>query len=141
MSLNLLNLVQNFIIVSVSIGVSTNQELIFYLHTDVWALDWFHHGSLSDYQLAKARSCQIRRLDHLSRAGTPTVQVLDCVVLIPTQLYGPLNQLGYIYRSVNQSLVDTEKLLALLNEPTDVNDKEDALDLVVTDGEIEFGAH
>ncbi|EFI28192.1 mitochondrial half-size ABC transporter [Coprinopsis cinerea okayama7 len=54
------------------------------------------------------------------------------------QLYGPLNQLGYIYRSVNQSLVDTERLLALLNEPTEVNDKPNAPDLVVTDGEIEF---
>lgn len=55
------------------------------------------------------------------------------------QLYGPLNQLGYIYRSVNQSLVDTEKLLKLLNEPTVVNDKPGAAELVVKDGEIEFG--
>lgn len=55
------------------------------------------------------------------------------------QLYGPLNQLGYIYRSMNQSLVDTEKLLALLNEPTEVNDQPDAPDLIVNDGEIEFG--
>lgn len=49
--------------------------------------------------------------------------------------------LGYIYRSVNQSLVDTEKLLKLLNEPTDVNDRPDAGDLIVEDGEIEFGMH
>ncbi|KAI0266983.1 hypothetical protein BC834DRAFT_871984 [Gloeopeniophorella convolvens] len=55
------------------------------------------------------------------------------------QLYGPLNMLGYIYRSINQSLVDTEKLLKLLNEPTDVNDKPSAPDLVVSNGEIEFG--
>ncbi|KAI0093127.1 hypothetical protein BDY19DRAFT_922216 [Irpex rosettiformis] len=54
------------------------------------------------------------------------------------QLYGPLNMLGFIYRSVNQSLVDTEKLLKLLNEPTDVNDKPDASDLIVEDGSIEF---
>ena len=47
--------------------------------------------------------------------------------------------LGYIYRSVNQSLVDTEKLLKLLSEPTEVNDKPDAADLIVEDGEIEFG--
>ena len=46
--------------------------------------------------------------------------------------------LGYIYRSVNQSLVDTEKLLKLLNEPTEVNDSPDAEDLIVEDGEIEF---
>lgn len=55
------------------------------------------------------------------------------------QLYGPLNSLGYIYRSVNQSLVDTERLLKLLNEPTEVNDRSDAADLIVEDGEIEFG--
>lgn len=47
--------------------------------------------------------------------------------------------LGYIYRSVNQSLVDTEKLLKLLNEPTEVNDKPGAPDLIVEEGEIEFG--
>ena len=40
---------------------------------------------------------------------------------------------------MNQSLVDTEKLLALLNEPTEVNDRPNAPDLLVKDGEIEFG--
>ncbi|OCH90247.1 hypothetical protein OBBRIDRAFT_793486 [Obba rivulosa] len=59
-------------------------------------------------------------------------------IMYITQLYGPLNMLGYIYRSVNQSLVDTEKLLKLLNEPTEVNDKPNAPDLVVQNGEIEF---
>ncbi|KAG7090845.1 hypothetical protein E1B28_009927 [Marasmius oreades] len=54
------------------------------------------------------------------------------------QLYTPLNQLGYVYRSVNQSLIDTEKLLKLLNEPTEVNDIPNAPDLAVEDGEIEF---
>lgn len=49
--------------------------------------------------------------------------------------------LGSIYRSIHRSLVDAEKLLALLNEPTDVNDKPGAPDLVITDGEIEFGRH
>ncbi|KAJ8077054.1 ATP-binding cassette-type vacuolar membrane transporter Hmt1 [Marasmius tenuissimus] len=64
----------------------------------------------------------------------------DFVIFIAylQQLYGPLNQLGYIYRSVNQSLVDTEKLLKLLNEPTEVNDVPNAPDLVVQNGEIEF---
>ncbi|EPT00005.1 hypothetical protein FOMPIDRAFT_129886 [Fomitopsis schrenkii] len=54
------------------------------------------------------------------------------------QLYGPLNMLGTIYRSINQTLVDTEKLLKLLNESTDINDKPNAPDLIVADGEIEF---
>ena len=56
------------------------------------------------------------------------------------QLYSPLNQLGPLYHSINQSLVDTEKLLTLLNEPTEVNDNPNAPDLIVRDGEIEFGS-
>lgn len=40
---------------------------------------------------------------------------------------------------MNQSLVDTEKLLKLLNEPTEVEDTADAPDLIKEDGEIEFG--
>ncbi|KAF8267679.1 hypothetical protein EI94DRAFT_1729904 [Lactarius quietus] len=54
------------------------------------------------------------------------------------QLYEPLNMLGSIYRSINRSLVDAEKLLELLNESTDVNDKPGAPDLVISNGEIEF---
>ncbi|KAF8308376.1 hypothetical protein DL93DRAFT_2171132 [Clavulina sp. PMI_390] len=54
------------------------------------------------------------------------------------QVYGPLTNLGYIYRSINQSLVDTERLFKLLDESRDVTDKPDAPDLVITHGEIEF---
>ncbi|KAH9957336.1 hypothetical protein BC827DRAFT_1226357 [Russula dissimulans] len=54
------------------------------------------------------------------------------------QLYNPLNMLGSMYRSINRSLLDAEKLLELLNQPTDINDKPGAPDLVVSDGEIEF---
>ncbi|KAJ6497879.1 mitochondrial half-size ABC transporter [Mycena sanguinolenta] len=64
----------------------------------------------------------------------------DFVIFITylAQLYGPLNQLGFMYRMINQSLVDTEKLLQLLAEPTDVNDRDNATTLVIEDGEIEF---
>ena len=55
------------------------------------------------------------------------------------QLYGPLNMLGYLYRTINQSLVDTERLLKLLSESREVNDKPNAPDLVVEAGSIEFG--
>ncbi|KAJ1302568.1 hypothetical protein OPQ81_002885 [Rhizoctonia solani] len=54
------------------------------------------------------------------------------------QLYSPLNSLAILYRSINQSLVDTERLLDLLNEPSEVQDKPGAKELVVTDGVIEF---
>ena len=48
--------------------------------------------------------------------------------------------LASIYRSINTALVDTEKLLKLLNEPVDIQDKPNAPDLIVTNGEIEFGS-
>jgi ABC-type transport system involved in Fe-S cluster assembly fused permease/ATPase subunit len=57
-----------------------------------------------------------------------------------SKLYGPLNSLGYIYRSINQNLVDTERLMKLLDEPPEVNDKPNASALHVESGEIEFGA-
>lgn len=47
--------------------------------------------------------------------------------------------LGYLYRTINQSLVDTERLLKLLSEHKDINDKPNAPDLLVGNGEIEFG--
>lgn len=101
-SLNLLNLVQNFII---TLGLLVGSLMVAYRAT--------------------------QDPEHGARNFVLFITYL-------TQLYGPLNQLGYIYRSVNQSLVDTERLLALLNEPTEVNDKPNAPDLLVTDGEIEF---
>ncbi|KIK33451.1 hypothetical protein CY34DRAFT_790779 [Suillus luteus UH-Slu-Lm8-n1] len=45
---------------------------------------------------------------------------------------------GEVYRAINQSLVDTEKLLRLLNEPTKVVDEPDAKELVVSNGEVDF---
>ncbi|KAJ7209547.1 mitochondrial half-size ABC transporter [Mycena pura] len=100
-SLNLLNLVQNFII---STGLLVGSMIV--------AL-----------RVTKGQST-----------------AADFIIFITylAQLYGPLNQLGFMYRSINQSLVDTEKLLELLNQPKDVHDKDDAATLVVDGGEIEF---
>lgn len=64
----------------------------------------------------------------------------DFVVFITyyAQLYAPLSNLGGVYRAINQSLVDTEKLLHLLAEPTEVVDAPDAKELVLENGEVEF---
>jgi len=66
----------------------------------------------------------------------------DFVIFVAylVQLYEPLNMLASIYRSINTALVDTEKLLKLLNEPVGITDKSNAPDLIVTNGEIEFGS-
>ncbi|THH03982.1 hypothetical protein EW145_g5852 [Phellinidium pouzarii] len=71
-----------------------------------------------------------------SKISSPSEFVIFIIYL--GQLYGPLNQLGYMYRSINTSLIDTERLMKLLDEPTEVNDEPGAPDLIVNDGEIEF---
>jgi ATP-binding cassette subfamily B (MDR/TAP) protein 6 len=54
-------------------------------------------------------------------------------------LYNPLTAFTLLYRPISQSLVDAERLLNLLSEPSEVRDKPDAKELVVTDAVIEFG--
>ena len=100
-------------------------------------------GRIND---SRATSCErpagsqsICALYHILGTSKPTRMGQSDLSLTSEQLYSPLNMLGSIYRSVNRSLVDAEKLLELLNQPTDVNDKPGAPDLLVTDGEIKFG--
>ncbi|CUA70460.1 ATP-binding cassette sub-family B member 6, mitochondrial [Mus musculus] [Rhizoctonia solani] len=73
-----------------------------------------------------------------THAREETVKRYIVFITYLAQLYGPLNSLAYIYRSINQNLIDTERLLDLLDEPSEVQDKPDAKELVVTDGVIEF---
>ncbi|PWN93620.1 hypothetical protein FA10DRAFT_237131 [Acaromyces ingoldii] len=64
----------------------------------------------------------------------------DFVVFITylQQVYVPLGFLGTLHRVLMQNLVDTDKLMSLLEEESDVKDVPGAKDLVVTDGIIEF---
>ncbi|CAO1631439.1 unnamed protein product [Parajaminaea phylloscopi] len=64
----------------------------------------------------------------------------DFVVFISylAQIYAPLNMLSTLYRVIQTSLVDTDKLIALLQEEKDVRDEPNAKELEVRDGIIEF---
>ncbi|WOI54040.1 ABC transporter ATP-binding protein/permease [Parvularcula sp. LCG005] len=60
------------------------------------------------------------------------------VSLIMMQLYQPLNILGFAYREIKQALVDMEKMFALLERGTEVDDVPDAAALRVDGGEVRF---
>jgi len=55
-----------------------------------------------------------------------------------TNIYRPLNILGFAWREINQSSVDVEKLYELLGEAPEIQDKANARPLDVRGGEIVF---
>ncbi|KAE8299655.1 ATP-binding cassette sub-family B member 6, mitochondrial [Larimichthys crocea] len=54
------------------------------------------------------------------------------------QLYTPLNWFGTYYRLIQSAFVDMENMLALLTEQKEVQDAEDAQDLQLIAGQVEF---
>lgn len=63
---------------------------------------------------------------------------ITAVILIMTNLYAPLNILGFAYREIKQTSMDMEKMFALLDEQPDVADAANAIALKPTRGEVVF---
>lgn len=59
-------------------------------------------------------------------AGTMTVGDVVLVSAFLTQLYAPLNFLGFVYREIKNSLADMERLFSLLRRKQEVKDAPDA---------------
>jgi ABC-type transport system involved in Fe-S cluster assembly fused permease/ATPase subunit len=55
------------------------------------------------------------------------------------QLQWPISFFGTMITELTQAVVDSEKALKLLETIPEIVDKPDAFELVVTNGEIEFG--
>ena len=72
------------------------------------------------------------------QAGTMTLGDLVLVNAFLIQLYIPLNFLGVLYREIKQSVVDMERLFALLAQNREVADSPQAQALVVAQGEVVF---
>ncbi len=54
------------------------------------------------------------------------------------QLYIPLNFLGSVYRDLNHSMVDMEKLFDLMDEQSTIVEDDNAKDLEISKGEVRF---
>ena len=63
---------------------------------------------------------------------------ITAVILIMTNLYAPLNILGFAYREIKQTSIDMEKMFAMLDEAPEVADAADAVALRSSGGEVVF---
>jgi ATP-binding cassette subfamily B protein len=70
--------------------------------------------------------------------GTMTLGDLVLVNALMIQLYIPLNFLGVIYREIKQSLIDMEKMFALLGQHREIADAPNARPLVARGGAARF---
>jgi ATP-binding cassette, subfamily B, heavy metal transporter len=71
-------------------------------------------------------------------AGTMTLGDLVLVNALMIQLYIPLNFLGVIYREIKQSMIDMEKMFALLGQHREIADAPGARPLVHHGGAVRF---
>ena len=70
--------------------------------------------------------------------GEMTIGDLVLVNAFLLQLYLPLGFLGYVYREIRHALADMERMFDLLNQGEEINDRDDATSLNVTQGQIKF---
>jgi len=70
--------------------------------------------------------------------GTMTLGDLVLVNALMIQLYIPLNFLGVIYREIKQSMIDMEKMFALLGQNREIADAPGAQPLVHRGGAVRF---
>jgi ABC-type transport system involved in Fe-S cluster assembly fused permease/ATPase subunit len=71
-------------------------------------------------------------------AGAMTLGDLVLVNALMIQLYIPLNFLGVIYREIKQSMIDMEKMFALLGQNREIADAPGAQPLIARGGAVRF---
>jgi len=71
-------------------------------------------------------------------AGRMTIGDLVLVNTMMLQLFMPLNILGVIYRALKYALADMDLVFKLLDETTEVRDRDDAHELAVEQAEVRF---
>ncbi len=70
--------------------------------------------------------------------GELTIGDLVLINAYLLQMFIPMNFLGFVYREIKHSLVDMERMFAILDENRAIEDKPDATTLAVTAGKVQF---
>jgi ATP-binding cassette subfamily B protein len=65
---------------------------------------------------------------------------IAAIILVMMNLYGPLNNLGFAWREINQGSIDLEAMFALLDDEPAIADAPGARPLAVSGGSVRFEA-
>jgi ATP-binding cassette subfamily B protein len=71
-------------------------------------------------------------------AGHDSVGQFIMVNALMLQLFMPLNFMGMVYRDIKQGITDIERMMDVLEQPPEINDRPGAKDLDITAGAIRF---
>ncbi len=134
-----------------------NYETVKYFGNEVHEADRYD-VSLQSYEKAAVKSIQSLSVVNIGQSAiislglvivmfmaangvvdkTMTIGDFSLVVIYLIQLYIPLNFLGFVYRQIRQSLTDMDSMFSMLNIEKEVTDKDNAPDINISGGSIEF---
>ncbi|MEM9989421.1 MAG: ABC transporter ATP-binding protein/permease, partial [Pseudomonadota bacterium] len=140
-----------------SVDALLNYETVKYFGNETYEADRYN-DAMQDYQKAAVQSQNSLALVNIGQSalinvglvaalwltahgvanGTLGIGEITGVSLIMMQLYQPLNILGFAYREIKQSLVDMERMFALLDQSPEVEDHPHAKPLEVSAGKVSF---
>lgn len=82
-------------------------------------------------------SCCVFAIHQIIYFGKPVGNLITFIMYWSTMM-SPLYMMSYSYRHISSSLIDAERLLQLLNTKPSVSDHENAQELTVKTGKVEF---
>ena len=101
-----------------------------------WSLSYLNFGQACIISLSLVTMLGFGIHDVHSK--TLTIGDLVTINTFLIQIYAPLFNLGFAFREIKLSLVNIENMLSLLDEPYDIQDKENARQLTTVDTTITF---
>ena len=100
------------------------------------SLAWLNFGQGVIYSIGMAVVMLMSAYEVVS--GRQSIGHFVMINAFMIQLSIPLNFIGTLYREITTSTIDMESMFKLLDEPSEVVDKEGAPDLHVTSGAVKF---
>ena len=102
------------------------------------SLVWFVYFPILGFMYAVATVIILIFGGKMIHAGTLTIGELGAFILLLRYFFGPIEWLGHIYNESLHGAAAAERIFDLLDTKPEVVDKENAVDMTVKNGNVEF---